>query len=102
MTTLKNKALETLKAVWAKIQAEPVIIKTALAALIAGGYLNFLTDEHITLLQNLAAVAVFVITAVSLRSDVKPLPPKDRGSIIPGLARRKQAKQEDITGGQGE
>jgi len=80
MKTIQN----ILNAVWQKIQNEPVIIKTALATAIAGGYLNFLAPTQITLLENLAALAVFVITAYSLRSDVAPVPPELRGSIIPG------------------
>lgn len=87
MQTLKNikKALlKLLSRIWDRVQNEPVILKTTLAFLIAGGYLEFLTDAQVTQVENIVALAVVIITALSIRGDVKPLPPKDRSKIFRG------------------
>ena len=84
LNKLKKAILDLLARAWKKVQEEPVILKTAFLGLLGAGYLEFLSDEQVTQVENIITIAVMVLTAISLRGDVKPLPPKKRTKLLRG------------------
>lgn len=84
LVNLKKALLDLLARVWKRVQEEPVILKTAFLGLLGAGYLEFLSDDQVTQVENIITIAVMVLTALSLRGDVKPLPPTERTKLLKG------------------
>lgn len=81
---LKKALLSLLSRIWERVQREPVILKTTFIFLVSGGYLGFLSDAQLSTAEQAVGIAVVVLTALSLRGDVKPLPPKERTKLLRG------------------
>lgn len=73
--------------VWKKIQAEPVLVRTVLGLLVSGGVLR-LTDQDLTRIDSLVMVVVMIVSAVSARRVVTPLPPEERPRALRRAAKR--------------
>lgn len=63
--------------VWAKIQAEPVLVRTILGLLTSAGVLR-LTDQDLTRVDAAVMAVVMIASALSARGAVTPLPPEER------------------------
>jgi hypothetical protein len=87
---LKDFALSVAGRVWAKIQAEPVLVRTVLALLVSGGVLE-LTDSQLDRIDALVVAFVLVASAASARGAVTPLPPEERKRLL----RRNRRKDSD-------
>lgn len=80
--TTAHKFAEIIKKLWAKIQDEPVLVRTLLALLVSGGIIE-LTDGQLDQVNSIVLAVVMIAGAVSARGAVKPLPKEERQRLLP-------------------
>lgn len=88
ISELTNKVLAVAKRVWDRIHREPVLVRTFLALLVSAGVLE-LTDAQLDQVNAGVMALVFIVSALSARKQVSPLPEEDRPPVMGKLRRRK-------------
>ena len=79
--TVAHRFTEILKTIWAKIQDEPVLVRTVLALLVSGGIIE-LTDGQLDQVNSIVLAIVMIVGAVSARGAVQPLPKEERQRLF--------------------
>lgn len=70
-----------IKKAWAKIQNEPVIVRSVLALGVSAGYLE-LSDKQLDVVNAAVVAVVLLFGAASAREAVKPLAPSKRTGLV--------------------
>lgn len=83
-----NKVVETLKRLWQRIHDEPVLVRTFLALLVSAGILE-LTDAQLDQVNAAVMAVIFIVSALSARKQVSPLPEEERPPVGPAKLRRR-------------
>jgi hypothetical protein len=83
------KIYEGAKRLWNRIHSEPVLVRTFLALLVSAGVLE-LTDAQLDQVNAAVMALVFVVSALSARKQVSPLPEEERPPVGPSALRRKR------------
>jgi hypothetical protein len=84
-----HKIVETLKRLWQRIHNEPVLVRTFLALLVSAGILE-LTDAQLDQVNAAVMAIVFIVSALSARKQVSPLPKEERPPVVPSALRRRK------------
>lgn len=66
---------------WARVQSEPVLVRTALTTLVGAGVLE-LTDVQLDRIDAIVLVVVLLGGAASARGAVTPLDPSERHGAL--------------------
>lgn len=72
---------------WTRIHREPVLVRTFLALLVSAGIVE-LTDAQLDQVNAAVMALVFIVSALSARKQVEPLPEEDRPPVLAKLRRR--------------
>jgi hypothetical protein len=83
-----RKIVEALRRLWQRIHKEPVLVRTFLALLVSAGILE-LSDAQLDQANAAVMALVFLVSALSARKQVEPLPEEDRPPIGPAKLRRR-------------
>ena len=89
ITKTGKKIVEALKRLWQRIHNEPVVVRTFLALLVSAGVLE-LTEADLDRVNSIVLAVVFIVSALSARKQVEPLPEEDRPSVVPARLRRRK------------
>ena len=84
-----KKVVEALGRLWQRIHKEPVLVRTFLALLVSAGILE-LTDAQLDQVNAAVMALVFIVSALSARKQVEPLPEEDRPPVGPAVLRRRK------------
>lgn len=84
-----QKVVEALGRLWHRIHKEPVLVRTFLALLVSAGVLE-LTDAQLDQVNAAVMALVFIVSALSARKQVSPLPEEERPPVGPAKLRRRR------------
>lgn len=81
------QTVEAIKRLWQRVHREPVLVRTFLALLVSAGVLE-LTDAQLDQVNAAVMAFVFLVSALSARKQVQPLPDEERPPVLAKLRRR--------------
>jgi hypothetical protein len=82
-----SRTVEAVKKLWQRVHREPVVVRTFLALLVSAGVLE-LTDAQLDQVNAAVMAFVFIVSALSARKQVSPLPEEERPPVLAKLRRR--------------
>lgn len=86
---IATRVIEAAKRLWTRIHREPVLVRTFLALLVSAGILE-LTDAQLDQVNAAVMAFIFLVSALSARKQVSPLPDEERPPVGPSALRRKR------------